>query len=98
LRKGAAIETFDFRKHGRKASLEKSLLDLQLKVYLRGPAEELLMGSLSLWHWLIVLVVVLLIFGPRRLAEFGKSFGQGVRSLKRGLDGPAQDSSTKTGA
>jgi len=66
------------------------------------------MGSLSLWHWLIVLIVVLLIFGPRRLAEIGKGLGHGLRSLKKGIDGstPAPDqaarsaqvSSTKTGA
>lgn len=66
------------------------------------------MGSLSLWHWLVVLIVVLLIFGPRRLADIGKGLGEGIRSLKKGLDGDAsapdqaarsaQVHSTKTGA
>ena len=44
------------------------------------------MGSLSPIHWVIVLVVVLLIFGPGRLAGVGKGLGEGIRSFKKGLN------------
>jgi sec-independent protein translocase protein TatA len=43
------------------------------------------MGSMSIGHWLIVLVVVLLVFGPKRLGDVGKGLGQGLRGLREGL-------------
>jgi len=43
------------------------------------------MGSLSPVHWVIVLVIVLLLFGPGRLAGVGKGLGEGIRSFKKGL-------------
>jgi sec-independent protein translocase protein TatA len=43
------------------------------------------MGSLSPVHWLIVIVVVLLLFGPSRLAGIGKGLGEGIRSFKKSL-------------
>lgn len=45
------------------------------------------MGSFSIAHWLVVIVVLLLIFGPKRLSEVGKGLGQGIRNFKKGLDG-----------
>lgn len=45
------------------------------------------MGSLSLVHWVIVLAVVLLIFGPSRLGQAGKGLGEGIRALRKGLSG-----------
>jgi sec-independent protein translocase protein TatA len=45
------------------------------------------MGSMSALHWLIVLVVVLLVFGPKRLASLGKGMGEGIRSFREGLSG-----------
>ena len=45
------------------------------------------MGSLSLAHWLIVLVVILLIFGPTKLAAVGKGLGEGIRNFKKGISG-----------
>ncbi len=45
------------------------------------------MGSFSLAHWLIVIVVLLLVFGPKRLSEAGKGLGQGIRNFKKGLEG-----------
>jgi sec-independent protein translocase protein TatA len=45
------------------------------------------MGSMSAAHWLIVLVVVLLVFGPKRLASLGKGMGEGIRSFREGLAG-----------
>lgn len=50
------------------------------------------MGSLSPMHWLIVLVVVLLLFGPSRIASVGKELGEGIRSFKKGI---ADDSEHK---
>ncbi len=44
------------------------------------------MGSFSLAHWLVVIVILLLIFGPKRLSEVGKGLGQGIRNFKKGLD------------
>ena len=49
------------------------------------------MGSLSPVHWLIVIVVVLLLFGPGRLAGVGKGLGEGIRSFKKGLNEEPED-------
>lgn len=49
------------------------------------------MGSLSPVHWLIVIVVVLLMFGPGRLAGVGKGLGEGIRSFKKGLSDEPED-------
>ena len=43
------------------------------------------MGSLSPVHWLLVALVVLLLFGPQRLAGVGKGLGEGIRAFKRGV-------------
>jgi len=43
------------------------------------------MGSMSIGHWLVVLVIVLLVFGPKRLGDVGKGLGQGLRGLREGL-------------
>jgi sec-independent protein translocase protein TatA len=51
------------------------------------------MGGLSPIHWLIVIVIVLLVFGPGRLAGVGKGLGEGIRQFKKGLneEGSASD-------
>ncbi len=49
------------------------------------------MGSLSPIHWLIVAVVVLLLFGPSRLAGAGKGLGEGIRNFKKGLNNDGDD-------
>ena len=54
------------------------------------------MGSLSPIHWIIVLVIVLLLFGPGRLAGVGKGLGEGIRSFKKGIsDDTPEDESDK---
>jgi sec-independent protein translocase protein TatA len=53
------------------------------------------MGSLSPVHWLIVIVVVLLLFGPGRLAGVGKGLGEGIRSFKKGLNEDGEDDKSK---
>jgi len=44
------------------------------------------MGSLSPVHWLLVVIVVLLLFGPQRLAGVGKGLGEGIRAFKKGIN------------
>lgn len=43
------------------------------------------MGGLSIWHWLIVLVVVLLIFGTKKLRNMGEDLGGAVKGFKAGM-------------
>ena len=43
------------------------------------------MGSFSIWHWLIVLVIVLLIFGTKKLRNVGQDLGGAVKGFKDGL-------------
>ena len=43
------------------------------------------MGSFSIWHWLIVLVVVVLIFGTKKLGNVGKDLGNAVKGFKEGM-------------
>lgn len=40
------------------------------------------MGSLSIWHWLIVLIIVVLVFGTKKLKNIGKDVGEAVKSFK----------------
>jgi len=43
------------------------------------------MGSFSIWHWLIVLVVVVLIFGTKKLRNLGTDLGNAVKGFKEGI-------------
>ncbi|MFA6014035.1 MAG: Sec-independent protein translocase subunit TatA [Gallionellaceae bacterium] len=43
------------------------------------------MGSMSIWHWLIVLVVVLLVFGTKKLRNIGSDLGGAVKGFKDGM-------------
>ncbi|MCD9007970.1 Sec-independent protein translocase subunit TatA [Luteimonas sp. XNQY3] len=43
------------------------------------------MGSFSIWHWIIVLVVVLLVFGTKRLRGAGRDLGEAVKGFKKGM-------------
>ena len=43
------------------------------------------MGGFSIWHWLIVLVIVVLVFGTKRLGNVGKDLGEAVKGFKKGL-------------
>ena len=45
------------------------------------------MGSFSIWHWLIVLLVVVLIFGTKKLRNIGSDLGGAVRGFKEGMKG-----------
>ena len=43
------------------------------------------MGSLSIWHWLIVLVIIMLVFGTKKLRNIGSDLGGAVRGFKEGV-------------
>ena len=45
------------------------------------------MGSFSIWHWLIVLLVVVLIFGTKKLKNIGSDLGSAVKGFKDGVKG-----------
>jgi len=46
------------------------------------------MGSLSIGHWLIVLLIVVLVFGTKKLKDAGRDLGGAVRNFKEGMSGP----------
>jgi sec-independent protein translocase protein TatA len=49
------------------------------------------MGSISIWHWLIVLLIVVLVFGTKKLTGMGRDLGQAVKGFKDGMrDGSAE--------
>lgn len=57
------------------------------------------MGSFSIWHWLIVLLIVVMIFGTKKLKNIGSDLGGAVKGFKDGMkdgaaeaDAPAQPS------
>jgi len=56
---------------------------------------EIVMG-LSIWHILVVLIVVLVVFGVGKLPTVMGDLGKGIRNFKSGLNGEADDKSSKT--
>ena len=48
------------------------------------------MGEFSIFHWIVVLAVVLIFFGGKRIPEIMKGFGEGIRSFKDGMSGTTQ--------
>ena len=57
------------------------------------------MGSFSIWHWLIVLVIVLLLFGAGKIPKLMGDMAKGVKSFKKGLaddDAPPRPLEQKT--
>jgi sec-independent protein translocase protein TatA len=49
------------------------------------------MGSLSIWHWLIVLVIVMLVFGTKKLRNIGEDLGGAVKGFKEGVKDAAAE-------
>ena len=45
------------------------------------------MGSFSIWHWLIVLLIVVLVFGTKRLTGGARDLGKAVDEFKKGMKG-----------
>lgn len=48
------------------------------------------MGEFSIFHWLVVLAIVLIFFGGRRIPEVMKGLGEGIRNFKEGMSGTTQ--------
>jgi sec-independent protein translocase protein TatA len=49
------------------------------------------MGSFSIWHWLIVLIIVMLVFGTKKLRNIGADLGGAVRGFKEGMKDGTSD-------
>ena len=63
------------------------------------------MGSFSIWHWLIVLLIVVMIFGTKKLKNMGTDLGGAVKGFKDGMrdgaadaDAPAAQAGNNTAA
>ena len=53
------------------------------------------MGSISIWHWMIVLLIVVLVFGTKKLKNMGSDLGSAVKGFKDGMrDGSAPEGTT----
>lgn len=59
------------------------------------------MGISSFWHWLVVLIVVMLIFGTKKLTSIGSDVGKAVKGFKDGMNGqddkPADNAESPAG-
>ncbi len=54
------------------------------------------MGTFSIWHWLIVLLIVVMIFGTKKLKNIGSDLGGAVKGFKEGMkDGTAEADAAK---
>ena len=49
------------------------------------------MPNISIWEMLLLLLVLLLVFGPKRLPEMGRSLGRGMREFKDSISGITRD-------
>jgi sec-independent protein translocase protein TatA len=57
-----------------------------------------MMGSMSIWHWVIVLVVVVLLFGTKKLGNVGSDIGKAVKGFKDGVKGEEDKTAANPGA
>ncbi len=55
------------------------------------------MGSFSIWHWLIVLAIVLLVFGTKRLTSGARDLGKAVNEFKKGVHGDEDKPAARLG-
>ncbi|CAM5192258.1 Sec-independent protein translocase protein TatA OS=Castellaniella defragrans OX=75697 GN=tatA PE=3 SV=1 [Castellaniella defragrans] len=56
------------------------------------------MGGLSIWHWLIVLVIVALIFGTKKLRNIGEDLGGAVKGFKKGMKDAQEEGASENPA
>ena len=54
------------------------------------------MGSFSIWHWVIVLVIVMLVFGTKKLRNIGSDLGGAVKGFKQGMKEGGSDEEQNT--
>jgi sec-independent protein translocase protein TatA len=49
------------------------------------------MGEFSPWHWLLIVAIALLLFGPSKFASLGKGLGEGIRNFKSAMKEGAEE-------
>ncbi len=49
------------------------------------------MGELSIWHWLLVIAIVLILFAPSKFASLGKGIGEGIRNFRTGMKAGSEE-------
>jgi sec-independent protein translocase protein TatA len=54
------------------------------------------MGSFSIWHWLIVLLIIVLVFGTKKLRNIGADLGGAVKGFKEGVKGAGDGAEVPT--
>ena len=55
------------------------------------------MGSFSIWHWLIVLLIIVLVFGTKKLRNIGSDLGNAVKGFKDGIKSSSPESAPNGG-
>lgn len=53
------------------------------------------MGEFSLWHWLLVIAIALLLFGTSKFSAVGKGIGEGIRNFKAAMKEPEEEKKEK---
>jgi sec-independent protein translocase protein TatA len=56
------------------------------------------MGEFSIWHWLLVIAIALLLFGTSKFASLGKGMGEGIRNFKAAMKEPEEEKKEKSTA
>lgn len=54
------------------------------------------MGAMSMGHWLIVLVIIVLLFGSKKIPELAQGLGKGIKTFKKEMDDIEEDESKKS--
>ena len=54
------------------------------------------MGSLSIWHWIVVIAVVLLLFGRGKISDLMGDVAQGIKAFKKGMQDDEKPAESKT--
>ncbi|WP_035257028.1 twin-arginine translocase TatA/TatE family subunit [Desulfatirhabdium butyrativorans] len=52
-------------------------------------------GMTSIWHWIVVLVIVMIIFGPGKLPQIGEGLGKGIRNFKKSMEESGKEVETE---
>ena len=52
------------------------------------------MGSMSIWHWVIVLLVVMLVFGTKKVRTIGSDLGAAIKAFRKSVEEPSHDEDT----
>jgi sec-independent protein translocase protein TatA len=53
-----------------------------------------MMGTFSIWHWLVVLAIVVLVFGTKKLRNLGSDLGGAIKGFKEGMKNAEEESAT----